>query len=145
MKAISIHQPYAALLLHGKIMTRTWSTKYRGPVLICATMKSLKLDEILAVSGERHYWRIIDKIIAIMDKQEFPALGHAIAIGELVDCHLMYRHLEDACFRELDTQLYCHVYANVRAITPIPVKGQQRYFNVQISADELNFITTPKK
>lgn len=38
MKALSIRQPWAdAILLHGKdIENRTWSTTYRGPLLIHA-------------------------------------------------------------------------------------------------------------
>ena len=36
MKALSIRQPWAWLIVHGgkDIENRTWATKYRGPVLI---------------------------------------------------------------------------------------------------------------
>ena len=38
MKALSIRQPWASLIASGKktVETRTWETKYRGPILICA-------------------------------------------------------------------------------------------------------------
>ena len=36
MKAISIRQPWAWLIVHGyqDVENRTWSTKHRGPILI---------------------------------------------------------------------------------------------------------------
>lgn len=41
MKAISLWQPYASLVAHGlkRIETRSWSTSYRGPVLIHAARR----------------------------------------------------------------------------------------------------------
>jgi len=41
MKALSIRQPWAWLIVHGgkDIENRTWATKYRGPVLIHAAKK----------------------------------------------------------------------------------------------------------
>lgn len=41
MRAISIRQPWASLIADGKktIELRTWSTSYRGPLLICASAK----------------------------------------------------------------------------------------------------------
>jgi len=39
MKALSIRQPWASMIVHGikTIENRTWSTKYRGPIAICAS------------------------------------------------------------------------------------------------------------
>jgi hypothetical protein len=37
LMALSWKQPYAELMLHGKIETRTWQTKYRGWVMVCAS------------------------------------------------------------------------------------------------------------
>jgi ASCH domain-containing protein len=41
MKIVSVRQPYAWLIVHGHkdIENRTWSTKYRGPLLIHASLK----------------------------------------------------------------------------------------------------------
>lgn len=59
MKAITIRQPWASLIALGekKIETRSWQTKYRGPILIHAgksvdkkAMKTLCIKEAL----ERH-------------------------------------------------------------------------------------------
>lgn len=38
MKALTVRQPYATLIVHGikRIETRTWQTSYRGPLMIHA-------------------------------------------------------------------------------------------------------------
>ena len=60
MKALTIKQPWATLIALGekKIETRSWSTKYRGPLLIHAgksvdklAMKTLCIKEALAEHG----------------------------------------------------------------------------------------------
>jgi ASCH domain. len=39
MKAISLKEPWASLMLEGKktIETRVWKTNYRGKLLLCAS------------------------------------------------------------------------------------------------------------
>ena len=48
MKVISILQPWASLVVlgHKKIETRSWKTKYRGELLIHASRREIKLNEI---------------------------------------------------------------------------------------------------
>jgi len=62
MKALSIKNPWATLIADGKktIETRTWPTKYRGPLLICATKQP-----------------------------PAPNSGYAVAVADLVDCRVM--------------------------------------------------------
>ena len=47
MKAISLWQPYAALIALGfkKIETRSWPTTYRGPLAIHAAQKTMPYIE----------------------------------------------------------------------------------------------------
>jgi hypothetical protein len=47
MKAISIRQPYASLVVAGikNIENRTWATRYRGPLAICAS-KAMSADDV---------------------------------------------------------------------------------------------------
>lgn len=84
MKALTIHQPYAALIAHGlKIYeTRSWSTRYRGEIAIHAgkSQDSLKWlahgigaqrDEVKHVVHEAELW------------QEIRVLGAVIATGTL--------------------------------------------------------------
>lgn len=48
MKALSIRQPWAWLIVNGfkDIENRNWDTKYRGPVLIHASSKRPTVDEV---------------------------------------------------------------------------------------------------
>jgi hypothetical protein len=50
MKALSIRQPWASLIVagHKDVENRTWSTRYRGPLLIHApqSFASITADEI---------------------------------------------------------------------------------------------------
>lgn len=66
MKAISIHQPWAWLIIHGgkSIENRTWNTKYRGPLVIHVTQRRSALEMETALVwvqnniGEREAWRV---------------------------------------------------------------------------------------
>lgn len=42
MKALSVHQPYAELIAMGvkSVELRSWETRYRGPLLICASRRA---------------------------------------------------------------------------------------------------------
>ncbi|WP_147200539.1 ASCH domain-containing protein [Pantoea sp. CCBC3-3-1] len=50
MKALSIRQPWAWLIVNGykDIENRSWNTKYRGPVLIHAGQTMYKEDYLMA-------------------------------------------------------------------------------------------------
>lgn len=123
MRALSWKQPYASLMLHGKIETRSWYTSYRGPVLICSSKSSYREDEIFRISGEKGAQRIFNFLNENGIKEP---RGKAIAVGELVDCRRMTEEDEAATFVKLDGRvLYCHVYANVRAIEPFEWRGAQ--------------------
>lgn len=76
MKIISIKQPWASLIIQkGKdIENRTWPTKYRGPVLVHA---SLRADTISA--------REIADRFGVRPPSFLP-LGGVIGIVEIVDC-----------------------------------------------------------
>lgn len=107
MKALSVKQPWASMIAEGKktIETRTWPTKYRGDILICASKKS-----------EAH---------------GFPT-GCAICVAQLVDCRLMVEddYLAACCPPRAD--MYSWVLENIRQVKPFPVKGQLRIFEVEM-------------
>jgi hypothetical protein len=124
-RALSWKQPFASLMLHGKIETRTWPTKYRGLVLICASQIPYPANKVYSICGEKQWDRIIkmisDKELLLSTKLQ----GHAIATGNLVDCRPMQPSDEDACFVRYHPDLYCHIYTNIQPITPFPFKGKQ--------------------
>lgn len=47
MKAIVLRQPYASLVALGlkRYETRTWATRYRGPLAICAAARPMTLED----------------------------------------------------------------------------------------------------
>lgn len=79
MRAITLWQPYATLLVAGiKIHeTRSWSTNYRGELLIHAAKRPIKWAELDIESLEKIHPRIKDI--------EYP-LGAIVGKVEIVDC-----------------------------------------------------------
>lgn len=131
LRALSIREPFASLMLHRKIETRTWATPYRGLVLICASQKPYHEIEIIKISGEAQAYRIL-KYINAKNIDEQP--GKAIAIMELIDCRPMEPADEDNCFVKYDPKLYCHVMTMVTPIKPTPWKGSLGYTKVPLSS-----------
>lgn len=121
MKALFWKQPYANLMLHGKIETRTWNTNYRGLVLICASKIPYTNSIVNTISGMNIY---------DMLKNEKIELGSAIAVGKLVDCRVMTPEDEKKCFVKYSPNLYCHIYEDVKAIEPFNLKGQIGWMNI---------------
>jgi len=131
MRALSWKEPYASLMLYGKIETRKWKTNHRGPVLICASKKPYSLYSVLDISGDFQFQRIMDTL-KVGDPGYFGDLncGYAIAIGNLVDCRPMTPEDENACFVQYNKGLWCHVYEDIKTIKPFPFKGKQGWSNV---------------
>jgi len=110
VKAISVKQPWANLIASGKkcIETRTWSTKFRGRLLIVSSKVP----------------------------SEPPPAGHAVAIADLVDCRPMTKDDEEAACCPVYPNAYAWVLENVKAVKPFPVKGSQGFYMVNISGCE---------
>jgi hypothetical protein len=128
VRALWWKQPFATLMLDGKVETRTWETKYFGWVLICATQTPYAWKEVKD-------WAHIRLITAkgfedleyrpYVDQKKFPC-GVAIAIGELTGCRKMIdEHDAFDAYVKFNPDLYCHFYKNVTPIEPFPIKGQQ--------------------
>lgn len=123
IRALSWKQPFATLMAHGKIETRTWYTSYRGLVLICASKKEYGEKKLIRIAGLDQYNRINQVVKEVGQDKILEGRGHALYVAELVDCRQMTIHDQDQCFVQYDPILYCHIYKNVRAIKPIPWKG----------------------
>lgn len=129
--ALSWKQPYAELMLHGKIETRTWQTKYRGWVMICASKKGYDFNQVHRIAGDKQIVRITEVLGRNNDHYlNNYRSGIAIAVGKLIDCRLMRKEDEDKCFVEFYPDLFCHVYSNVKPIKPIIWKGTQGWKEV---------------
>ena len=127
LRALSWKQPYAELMLHDKIETRTWGTAWRGWVMICASKKKYSFQEFIEISGWKQYERAGNDLF---ETNKFDVSGHTVAIGYLSDCRPMTPEDEDAAFVLYRPDLWCHIYTNVKAITPLPWKGSQGWREV---------------
>jgi hypothetical protein len=126
--ALSWKQPFAELMLHGKIETRVWNTHYRGWVLICASQKGYSYSQVNGISGDHQLGRI-SRLIGFSGLERGTE-GKAIAIGRLIDCRPMLPEDADNCFVQYYPDLFCHIYDNVQSIEPFPWKGSQGWKEV---------------
>lgn len=138
VRALSWKQPFASLMLHGKIETRTWNTKYRGLVLICASKAPYSESQLMDLSD----WQCvrITKALKGTDYYKSYPLGKAIAIGRLVDCRPMKKEDEEKCYVKYRSDLYCHIYEDVKAIAPFEWKGSQGW--KKLEQETINKIKT---
>ncbi|AIF51825.1 ASCH domain-containing protein [Pelosinus sp. UFO1] len=145
MKAITILQPWAGLIPAGAktIETRSWSTKYRGPIAIHAAKDQDKKNERI-----RHIVFRAERLGVIVPELHF---GAVIAIADLTNClkvigkislkigdekrvavvlendiKIMGNELE---FGDYTIGRYAWLLKNIKAIDPIPARGQQRIWN----------------
>ena len=103
MKAISLKEPWASLMLEGKktMETRVWKTNYRGKLLLCASKN-----------------------------QKSAISGRAFATANLVDIRLMAKADEkDACCKVYDG-VYAWILSDITAIKPFEVNGSLGLFNI---------------
>ena len=134
MKAISLKQPFAALVAAGvkKYETRKWKTEYRGPLLIQASLMPHSLfcgynfeSQILELdnwSAKRFY---------NLSRYLIPHSGEMICVVDLVDIRPFEnkKEVEDlACCDWYDG--YIWKLENPRQTYPIPIKGQLGLFDV---------------
>lgn len=127
MKALSWKNPYGALMLHGKIETRTWNTKYRGKVLICTSKKPYDGGVVTNISGVGAYMLIH---LELKHDSLLYHNGYAIAVGDLVDSRPMQPEDQNMSWVLYHKDLFCHVYENVKEIVPIPWKGSMGWREV---------------
>ena len=116
MKAITIYQPWARLIANGvkTIETRTWQTRYRGPLAIHAA-KKIDLD------GCR-LWGVYTRSML--------RLSAIVAIVELVDVRLCRQTDREAACGECNGR-WCWILANVRPLSnPVPVSGHRKIWKV---------------
>jgi len=105
MKALCIKEPWATLILQGKktIETRTWTTNYRGEILLCAS-KNPKSN----ISGK------------------------AFATAIIKDVQIMSKHDEEAACCERYPKARSWFLENIKPIKPFRVSGQLGIFNVEL-------------
>jgi len=106
MKALSLKQPWANLIAEGKktIETRKWSTKYRGDLVICSSLKP-----------------------------KIKPYGSALCMVELYNIEPMRQeHEKEACIG-IYKGAYSWFLRNLRKIDPVfPIHGQLGIYDLEI-------------
>lgn len=128
MRSLTWKEPYASLMLYGKIETRTWETDYRGLVLIHSARSPYKKHEIWGLSEKQSHR--ISSLLTAKRYKHMHTSGNAIAVGRLVHCRRMEEKDEDLCFVKYDPSLYCHIYTDIRPIRMFPYSGKQGWSSV---------------
>ena len=140
MKAISLWQPWATAIVCGakKIETRSWSTKVIGKVAIHAAKKWN--DECASAYG---YLTDREKFCALLPRDDNYDLlplpfGAIIGTAEIIACSPTetiidkISPLEMALGNYSDGRFGWLLKNAVRFKEPIPYKGMQGFFNVEI-------------
>lgn len=147
MNALTIYQPWASLKASNEkeYETRSWQTKYRGPLLIHAAKGSkiyyhtlANLDQTFnqALTGGKKW------DLGIWDKLP---LGKVMAVGTLVDClEIGVEYMtkwgtemeyplptgNELAFGDYTPGRFAWTFENVHQLKePIPAKGMQRLWN----------------
>lgn len=126
MKAISLWQPWATLVAVGEksMETRSWSTRYRGPLLICSSKKKLSTFTILPF--------LVRGGIGLSDL----LYGHALALVDLTHIFKTEEVFADLSvtekyFGDFSPGRYAWQLENLRRLEePFPVKGKQGLFTL---------------
>jgi hypothetical protein len=151
MKALSIWQPYASLIaINAKqYETRSWATKYRGPIAIHAAAKSpAAVYRILDSDVVREIEKAIAPLAATAEnighlRAKCLPLGKVIAIANLTDCieitpaFAASVSAEERAFGDWTLGRYAWKLESVNPLPFfIPAKGQQGIWNFQ--TDKIN-------
>ena len=150
MKAITVWQPWAGAMAAGikENETRSWATKYRGPIAIHAGKKQIPLpwDGVLDDPTWRLFYKILGRHginlyyesgMVPPDNYEYKLkYGEVIAIAELVDCiritpeYITTLTPDELALGDYTPGRYAWKLANVQKLPePIPAKGRQGLWN----------------
>jgi len=162
MKAISLWQPWASLVVLGEkqIETRSWDTGYRGPLLIHAAKRqniheliALCCDDIYKAALRRCFNIDADDIIVNALLEKMP-LGCIIGKVDLVKTETSemitaYRgtSTQELALGNYDPDRYgWHLENPVQFEHPVAYKGSQGFFEVpcEIIGDTLNLLEVQK-
>lgn len=125
MKALTIREPYASLILHGikKVETRTWKTNYRGELYIHSGISKMSKD----ILNNKKLMNLYDGIS--------PSYGKIICKCNLVDVVKMTpEYIKSVSEDELvcgrfEVGNYAWILDDIEIINPIECKGKLGIWN----------------
>ena len=149
MKAISIRQPWAWLIVNGykDIENRSWNTKYRGPVLIHASAAKPSMDDYSAVIDillkHRMYHIDFPNWNAFSHPGNWPGhkgieRGGIVGVATITDC--VSESVSPWFFGPKGFTL-----SDARPLPFLPMKGKLSFFETgcEVEEDELRGINAP--
>jgi len=116
-RALTVREPWCTLIAWGakRIETRTWRTRYRGPLLLCAG-KTVE-EDLVATLVEA-------------EQLPYPVMpGHALATANLVACR-QGRAADQRLAMCTATDLWAWVLEDVVPCRPFKVRGQPGLFDI---------------
>ncbi|HAF48556.1 MAG TPA: hypothetical protein DCL08_04850 [Anaerolineaceae bacterium] len=122
VKVLSVHQPWAWLIVNGykDVENRSWKTNYRGPLYIHAGKKFDEADYNSLMSQF--------KSIVFPQMNQFK-FGGIIGIVDLVDCLEDYRSIWFQ--KEINNKKhYAWVLTNPQKVKFFRIRGQQGLFTI---------------
>lgn len=124
-------QPFGTAMLHGKIETRKYNTKVRGPVLIYTTKKPYDLSTLYDIC----YGYQIDSLEDIQKQYATHNLnGYAIAVGNLVKSVPMQKQDSIWTFIKYHPSLWCWHFEDVKLIEPFKYEVKLPHSEKMVSA-----------
>lgn len=127
MKALSLWQPWASAMALGfkKNETRSWSTNYRGPLLIHAAKKVVQWPNV-------YIQALFDGIAFQPD--DLP-LGQVLCRVDLIDCKRILRHNRpsegmERSLGDYTPGRYMWITDNLHIFPSFPFRGRQGLFDI---------------
>lgn len=123
MKALSIRQPWAWLIVNGHkvIENRTWPTRFRGRALIHASKGMTRAE----YDAARQMAEEIDSLI-IFPRFDALARGGIVGAATVTDCLLSYKRTSPWHMQGC----YGFVLADARPLPFVPLTGRLGFFDV---------------
>ena len=130
MKALTILQPWATLVAIGakKIETRSWPTKYRGPLAIHASKSFPSYAKVLVYANPVFRGALIrDGVLVDMPLGAILAICNLEDVQKIKDNNLPPRESPERAFGDYRLGRFMWILENVvRLDAPISAKGARR-------------------
>jgi activating signal cointegrator 1 len=135
MKCLSLWQPWASLIEVGAktIETRSWSTRYRGPIAIHAAKRwSRDQLDFCRWSQVEHALRGMISMPRRPPREALP-FGVIVAVADLVDCYEidavnLPSSPTERAFGDYTPGRFAWQLANIRAVPYVPLCATQGLF-----------------
>lgn len=137
MKAITIWQPYATLLVHGDKLyeTRSWATSYRGPIAIHAAKRPARqIIDALANGSvlDRQTAMLMERLLRRFGGADHLPTGAVLGTANLVRCNVITEEFlrtltpQELALGDFTLARYAWEFENMMYIKGhVPEKGAQ--------------------